>query len=114
MTSDGQWECKVTQFLKAELRRHNVSYVELLDRLAKMGVNETESSFRNKLSRGKFTAAFLLQCLVAMGASSWRLTDEVISLEGLGDQREVTKQIAQTMTRIEAALKRDRRRFGRY
>lgn len=40
--------------LKAELKRRNVSYVELVEKLAEIGVNESEPNVRNKLSRGKF------------------------------------------------------------
>ena len=41
--------------------------------LAALGVREDEKNVRNKLSRGKFTAAYLLQCLEAIGAQSLRL-----------------------------------------
>jgi hypothetical protein len=39
------------------------------------GVQEREPSIRNKLARGKFTAVFFLQCLVAIGATTLRLED---------------------------------------
>ncbi|WP_394801905.1 DUF6471 domain-containing protein [Rhizobium halophilum] len=35
-----------------------------------MGVDEKEVNVRNKLSRGKLTAAFLLQCLEAIETTS--------------------------------------------
>jgi hypothetical protein len=34
---------------------------------------DSEPNIRNKLSRGKFTAVFLIQCLEAVGATSLRL-----------------------------------------
>ncbi|WP_348271011.1 DUF6471 domain-containing protein [Devosia sp. Root436] len=34
---------------------------------AAIGVGEKEANVRNKLSRGKFAAALLLQCLAAIG-----------------------------------------------
>ncbi|MGV3511298.1 MAG: DUF6471 domain-containing protein [Novosphingobium sp.] len=40
-----------------------------------MGVMDSELNIRNKISRGKFTAVFLIQCLEAIGASSLRLQD---------------------------------------
>ena len=43
------------------------------DRLAQMGIQEAEPNIRNKLARGKFSAAFLLECLTAIGCSSLRL-----------------------------------------
>jgi hypothetical protein len=61
--------------LKAELKRRGVSYAQLVGKLADVGVIDSEPNIRNKLSRGKFTAVFLIQCLEAIGASSLRLSD---------------------------------------
>lgn len=72
---DTVWEAKVKGLLKAELKRRNVSYGELVERLAAVGVVDSEPNIRNKISRGKFTAVFFLQCLEAIGASSLRLQD---------------------------------------
>ena len=73
--SDTVWEAKVKGLLKGELKRRNVSYGQLVEKLAAVGVVDSEPNIRNKLSRGKFTAVFLLQCLEAIGASSLRLSD---------------------------------------
>lgn len=67
------WEDQVKGLLKAELKRRNISYAELCGKLADIGVMDSEPNVRNKLSRGKFTAVFLVQCLEAIGASSLRL-----------------------------------------
>lgn len=69
------WEDQVKGVLKAELKRRNVTYAGLVEKLAEIGVSETEPNVRNKLARGKFTAVFLVQCLEAVGASSLRLQD---------------------------------------
>lgn len=71
--ADTEWEVRVKGLLKAELKRHNVSYAQLVDKLAAIGVVDSEPNIRNKLSRGKFTAVFLLQCLTAIGATTLRL-----------------------------------------
>ena len=71
--ADTEWEARVKGLLKAELKRHNVSYAQLVDKLATIGVSESEPNVRNKLSRGKFTAVFLLQCMEAIGAKELRL-----------------------------------------
>jgi Domain of unknown function (DUF6471) len=70
---DTEWEAKAKGLLKAELKRRNVSYGQLVERLAAIGVVDSEPNIRNKLSRGKFTAVFMLQCLEAVGANSLRL-----------------------------------------
>lgn len=69
------WEDQVKGLLKAELKRRGVSYAELCGKLADIGVMDSEPNVRNKLSRGKFTAVFLVQCLEAIGSSSLRLQD---------------------------------------
>ncbi|WP_342974645.1 DUF6471 domain-containing protein [Henriciella sp. AS95] len=51
-----------------------ITYSNLAEKLAEIGVDEKEASVRNKLSRGKFSAAFLLQCLSAIGVQNLRLT----------------------------------------
>ena len=73
--SDTVWEAKVKGLLKGELKRRNVSYGQLVTKLAEIGVMDSEPNIRNKLSRGKFTAVFLIQCLEAIGSSSLRLAD---------------------------------------
>ena len=72
---NSEWEAKAKGLLKAEFKRRGVSYAQLVDKMATIGVVDSEPNIRNKLSRGKFTAVFLIQCLEAIGASSLRLQD---------------------------------------
>ena len=74
-TPDKEWETKVKLMLKGELARRGITYAQLAGKLADIGVMDTEPNIRNKISRGKFTAVFLIQCLEAIGASSLRLSD---------------------------------------
>lgn len=67
------WDTRVKAILKAELKRRGVTYAQLVEKLAAIGVKETEPNIRNKLARGKFTAVFFLQCLVAIGVTEVRL-----------------------------------------
>ena len=73
MPDQTEWETKAANLLKAELKRKGVTYAQLVERLAGIGINEKEVNVRNKLSRGKFSAAFLLQCLIAVDSSHLRL-----------------------------------------
>jgi len=68
MAEQTEWESKAANLLKAELKRKGVTYAQLVERLADIGINEKEVNVANKLSRGKFSAAFMLQCLSAIGA----------------------------------------------
>lgn len=73
MAEKTDWEAKAANLLKAELKRKGVTYAGLVEKLAALGVDEKEANVRNKLSRGKFTAAYLLQCLTAINATEVRL-----------------------------------------
>lgn len=70
-----EYETRAKNLLKAELRRRGITYAELAEKLAAVGVTENERNLNNKISRGGFTAAFLIQCLEAIGTSSLRLSD---------------------------------------
>lgn len=73
MVEKTDWEARAANLLKAELKRKGVTYAQLVEKLAAIGVDDKEANVRNKLSRGKFTAAFFLQCLEAIGATEVRL-----------------------------------------
>ncbi len=75
MAAKPSWEDRAKRFLKAELARADVGYRELAELLKKHGLQETEASIANKISRGTFSATFLLASLLAIGASSVRLED---------------------------------------
>lgn len=66
---------KVGRFLKAELKRADVTYEDLANRLGAHGLNETKASIANKLSRGTIAATFLLATLAALEMDGLRLED---------------------------------------
>ena len=65
----------VTGLLKSALKRKNVRYRAVAQRLAAMGVHDSERNIANKISRGGFTAVFFIQWLGAIGVLSLRLND---------------------------------------
>ena len=73
MAEKTDWESMAANLLKAELKRNGLTYAQLVDKLGEIGIVEREVNIRNKLSRGKFTAAFMLQCLHAAGIKELRL-----------------------------------------
>jgi hypothetical protein len=66
MPEHTDWELMAANILKAELKRKGVTYAQLADLIGGKEVN-----IRNKLSRGKFSAAFLLQCLTSIGTTGF-------------------------------------------
>lgn len=69
------WETHAKGLLKAELKRRNITYQVLTEKLACIGVAETPENIANKISRGKFSAVFLIQCLDALGCRTIHLND---------------------------------------
>lgn len=70
---DKEWQDRVKNMLKAELKRRGISYKELATRLEAMGIHETERNINNKISRGGFSATFFVQCLQAIGCETLHL-----------------------------------------
>tara|TARA_R110002072_G_scaffold16590_9_gene64529 strand:- start:7642 stop:7866 length:225 start_codon:yes stop_codon:yes gene_type:complete len=73
MPEQTDWEKQAANLLKSELKRKGVTYAQLIEKLAIIGISEKEVNVANKLSRGKFSAAFMLQCLNSIGATDLRL-----------------------------------------
>ena len=67
------WEEQAKAILRVEMARKGLTYAHLAERLAAIGIDDNERNLRNKVSRGKFTAGFLLQCLTAIGVTDLRL-----------------------------------------
>lgn len=69
------WQARVKQMLKAELKRRDLSYADLADRLTKMGIKEDRRNISNKIGRGQFTAVFFFQCMEAIGCKTIHMED---------------------------------------
>jgi hypothetical protein len=74
-TKEADWADRARRFLKAELKRADVGYAELAERLKKHGLEETEASITSKLARGTFAATFFLACLAALELEGVRLEE---------------------------------------
>ena len=68
-----EWETRAKNLLKGELKRRGITYAQLAELLKGLDITETERNLNNKISRGGFTAAFLLQCLSVVGATTVQL-----------------------------------------
>ncbi len=67
------WNEKATNILKSILTRRNIKYYELAIKLKEMGIEETQGSISNKISRGTFSFVFFMQCMEALGIKEIRL-----------------------------------------
>ncbi len=73
--NDRVWEGMATRIIKSALSLKGVNYPELSKRLRRLGVEETASSLSNKINRGAFKAAFLLQVLKAIDMHHFTIPD---------------------------------------
>jgi len=64
MPEQSEWETKAANILKSQLKLRGLSYAQISQM-----IGDKEPNVRNKLSRGKFSAAFFIHCLSAMGVS---------------------------------------------
>jgi hypothetical protein len=69
------WVAQVKGILKAELKRRSLSYADLAEKLATIGVKNSERNISNKISRGTFTAVWFLQCMEAIGCHTVHLDE---------------------------------------
>ena len=71
-----QFQEKAKGILRAEIKRRNMNYEQLAEKLAAIGVHETSRNLSNKIARGAFTAGFFVMCLEVIGAQTVRLKDD--------------------------------------
>jgi hypothetical protein len=71
-----EWANKARRYLKAELKRADVTYAELARRLREHGfAGESEGSVTAKLARGTFAVSFFLAVLTVLEIEGIQLTD---------------------------------------
>lgn len=78
---DDKWEQLARNMVRAQLMVKGMSYAALRDALEAIGVDDTEGAIKSKMSRGRFTAVFFLQCMTAIGADKLKLPG---SPDGIG------------------------------
>jgi hypothetical protein len=62
-----KWAIAASSIVKSELAKRNLNYIQLKEKLAKIGIYESEVNIRGKIARGSFNVTFFLQCLTAIG-----------------------------------------------
>lgn len=71
-----RYQDKAKGLLRAEIKRRNLNYEQLAEKLAEIGIEDTPKNISNKIARGAFTAGFFVMCLEAIGCRTVRLGDE--------------------------------------
>jgi hypothetical protein len=62
------WEVAARGLIRSEMIHREMSYATLSERMEKIGVpNTSANNLKSKINRGAFSAAFLIQALIAIG-----------------------------------------------
>ncbi len=86
------WDDKAKRLLKSELVKRGVSNTDLVLLLNEIGVEETKAGIDSKISRGSFSATFLLQCLTVIGCQKIEFEDYEIQLLMVAESNEPYKK----------------------
>ncbi|MEL6945344.1 MAG: DNA (cytosine-5-)-methyltransferase, partial [Bacteroidota bacterium] len=83
VSSYQNWNIQAKKLLKKELSKRGINNRELVEKLNAVGIKETKSSIDSKISRGTFSASFLLQCLQVIGCETlpFNMINEVRDVE---------------------------------
>jgi len=73
--TEREWAERAARHVKAELKRAEMTYDDLADKMKKHGFKESKASIASKLSRATMSAHFFLAALVAMGREQVTLED---------------------------------------
>jgi hypothetical protein len=73
--TEQEWAERAARHLKAELKRAEVTYEELAERLKEYGFAETKASIANKLARATMSAHFFLASLAVIGRTQISIED---------------------------------------
>lgn len=71
-----EWSKQATNMIKAELSRKGITYDQLQEKMAALGIDETANAINVKINRGTFSFVFFMQVMKAIGAKTLRLEDE--------------------------------------
>jgi hypothetical protein len=75
VSREREWMDRASRFLKAELKRADLTYEELAAKLREHGLEETKHSVAAKIGRGTFPAAFFIAAMKAIGKEQVNLAD---------------------------------------
>lgn len=69
------WEERAYALIKDEMRKRLMSFSALSAALERHGVKENPTTINRKLNRKRFSAGFMLACLVALEVDAVRMRD---------------------------------------
>jgi hypothetical protein len=82
--SEDEWSEDVKRLLRAEMARRDITYEQLSEKLAAIGIADSAVNIRNKVARGKFTARFLF--------NAWRQSASARCASQVMRQMQITRR----------------------
>jgi uncharacterized protein DUF6471 len=73
MKTTADWKAQAKQLIRAELKRRDLSYVDLAERMDAIGLKVNDRTLANKITTGGFSAVFFLQVMDAIGVKNLQL-----------------------------------------
>jgi ABC-type Fe3+ transport system permease subunit len=73
--TEKEWAERAARHLKAELKRADLTYEELAEKLKEHGFAETKASIANKLARATIPASFFLAAMACIAIAEVALED---------------------------------------
>jgi hypothetical protein len=70
MKTTGDWKAQAKGIIRAELKRRDLSYSDLAQRMEAIGLKVNDRTIANKIASGSFSAVFFLQCMEAIGVKN--------------------------------------------
>ncbi|MYM84146.1 hypothetical protein GTP44_19600 [Duganella sp. FT50W] len=64
------WEQAAKELIEIEMMRRGIRYKQLSRMLEELGIDESPDQINRKVNRKRFSGAFLLACLFAMGVKT--------------------------------------------
>jgi hypothetical protein len=66
----GRWEEEAKELIQEKMAADRISYKQLSRMLEPLGIYESPDQLNRKVNRKRFSAAFLIACLCAIGVKS--------------------------------------------
>lgn len=66
----GKWEETAKELIETEMANRGIRYKQLARLLEELGIEESPEQINRKVIRKRFSAAFLVACLLAMGVET--------------------------------------------
>lgn len=76
MKTTADWKAQAKQIIRAELKRRDLSYADLAQRMEGIGLRVNDRTLANKIATGSFSAVFFLQTMEAIGVKNLQLESD--------------------------------------